>query len=136
MTIKSIYPDICASDLTASRDFYTALVGLKVAWESDWYIVLNAPDADPGGMQLALVAAGHDSVPVDYQQPPAGVLISFEVDNATELYEHAISNGLAVAQELRDEEFGQRHFMAVDPDGLLVDVVELLFIPDQTPEQQ
>jgi len=107
MTIKSIYPDICASDLTASRDFYTALVGLQVAWESDWYIVLNAPDADPGGMQLALVAAGHDSVPVDYQQPPAGVLISFEVDNATELYQNAVTNGLAVAQGLRDEDFGQ-----------------------------
>ncbi len=136
MTIKSIYPDICASDLIASRDFYTALVGLEVAWESDWYIVLNAPGDDPGNMQLALVAAGHDSVPVDYQHPPAGVLISFEVDNAAELYDRAVANGLAVAQDLRDEEFGQRHFMAVDPDGLLVDVVQLLFIPDETPAQQ
>lgn len=35
-----------------------------------------------------------------------------------------------IAQELRDEEFGQRHFMVVDPDGLLVDVVETLFVPE------
>jgi len=47
-TIKSIYPDICASDLIASRDFYTTLVGLEAVWESDWYIALNVR---PGPMQ-------------------------------------------------------------------------------------
>jgi len=136
MTIKSIYPDICGSDLIASRDFYTTLVGLEAVWESDWYIALNAPGSDAGGMQLALVVAGHDSVPADYQKPSAGVLISFEVDNATELYKEAVANGFTIAQELRDEEFGQRHFMAVDPDGLLVDVVEMLFIPEETVGEQ
>jgi len=107
-----------------------SLVGLQVAWESDWYIALNASETD--GMQLALVAAGHDSVPADYHRPPAGVLVSFEVDNAAELYERAVANSVTIAQELRDEEFGQRHFMAVDPDGLLVDVVELLFVPEES----
>ena len=36
----------------------------------------------------------------------------------------AAALGAEIAQELRDEEFGQRHFMAVEPNGLLVDVYE------------
>ena len=32
MTILSIFPDIHAADLTASRDFYVDLLGLQVAW--------------------------------------------------------------------------------------------------------
>lgn len=129
MTIKSIYPDIHCSDLAASRDFYVDLLGLDIAWESDWYIALTAPGATD--MQLALVAAGHDSVPVDYQRTPAGVLITFEVEPVTDYWEKARALGLPVAQELRDEEFGQRHFMTVDPDGLLVDIVETTFVPEQ-----
>lgn len=128
MTITSIYPDICSSNLAASRDFYVALLGMEVAWEADWYIALTAPGAPH--MQIALVAADHDSVPVDFRQRPAGVLISVEVDDATAVWETALAMEATIAQDLRDEEFGQRHFMALDPDGLLVDVVETLFVPE------
>lgn len=58
-------------------------------------------------------------------------MISFEVADATAVHERAVLLGVTIAQELRDEQFGQRHFMAVDPDGLLVDVVEMLFIPEE-----
>lgn len=127
MTILSIFPDIHAADLTASRDFYVDLLGLQVAWESDWYVSLAASDAP--GAQLALVAEGHSSVPPAHRSRPAGVLITFEVSDATAVWRRAADLGVPIAQELRDETFGQRHFMAVDPDGLLVDVVETLFVP-------
>jgi len=128
MSIQSIYPDICANDLAASRGFYTDLLGLEVTFESDWYVALQA--ADQPSVQLALVAAGHSSVPTAYRTSPGGVLISFEVDDATAFHDRALELGLVLAQPLRDEEFGQRHFIAVDPDGLLVDVIETLFVPD------
>lgn len=129
MSINSIYPDIQTADIAASRDFYVNLLGLQIAWEAHWYIALHAPDVP--GAQLALVASGHDSVPAPHHRQPAGVLISFEVTDATVVYERAVQLGVKIAQELRDEEFGQRHFMAVDPDGLLVDVVEMLFVPEE-----
>lgn len=129
MSIQSVYADIHCYDVPSSRDFYVQLLALEVAWESDWYVALVAPGAPDA--QLALVAAGHDSVPAAYQLRPAGVLISFEVSDATAVYERAVDLGVEIAQELRDEEFGQRHFMAVDPDGLLVDVIQTLFVPEQ-----
>ncbi len=85
MTIISIYPDIHATDIVASRNFYVDLLGLEVAWEADWYVALKAPKAS--NAQLALVAAGHDSVPADHQHRSAGVLISFEVTDATAVHD-------------------------------------------------
>jgi hypothetical protein len=32
--------------------------------------------------------------------------------------------GFKIVQSLRDEDYGQRHFFAVDPNGVLLDVIE------------
>ncbi|MEV6279090.1 VOC family protein [Nocardia sp. NPDC051832] len=125
--IKSIFPDIPSKDIAASRDFYVGLLGLTVAWESDWYVLLHGDGPD---IQLAIVEHGHDSIPANHHHAASGVLITFEVDDATALWGRAQELKLEVAQELRDEEVGQRHFMVLDPNGLLVDVVETLFVPD------
>ena len=126
--IKSIFPDITTEDVAASRDFYVRLLGLDVAWESDWYVLLHG---DGSTVQLAIVERSHDSVPAVHRHAASGVLITFEVDDATEVWKRAQELGFEVAQELRDEQFGQRHFMLVDPNGLLVDVVETLFVPEE-----
>lgn len=130
MSVNSIYPVIQTANIVASRNFYRDLLRLEVAWQSDWYVVFVAPETP--GSQLALLAAGHESVPIRYYRQPAGVVISFEVSDASALYARATKLGLRIVQHLRDEQFGQRHFMVVDPDGLLVDVVEILFIPGPT----
>ena len=49
---------------------------------------------------------------------PAGVLVTVEVDDVDAVYERALRRGASIALPLRDEEFGQRHFMAVDPSGM------------------
>jgi uncharacterized glyoxalase superfamily protein PhnB len=35
----------------------------------------------------------------------------------------ALKRGFCVAHELRDENFGMRHFMVADPNGLLVNIL-------------
>ncbi len=128
MTIASIFPDICSDDLALSRDFYVGLLGLEVAWESDWYVLLAVEGAPH--LQLAFVARDHDSIPASGRRHPAGVLITIEVDDVDEVHARAQANDVAIEQPLRDESFGQRHFIATDPNGLLVDVVQTLFVPD------
>jgi catechol 2,3-dioxygenase-like lactoylglutathione lyase family enzyme len=120
--VNTLYPVICSADVAASRDFYTALLGLRVVFDSGWYVQLQ--DTRTTAAQLGIVETGHSSVPARFGQAPAGVLISVEVDDATAAHRRAVAAGLTIAQPLRDEVFGQRHFMTVDPDGLLVDVIE------------
>jgi predicted enzyme related to lactoylglutathione lyase len=54
------------------------------------------------------------------------VLVTIEVDDVDAVGERAAGLGLPVVLPMRDEPFGQRHFMTVDPDGTLVDVVQAI----------
>ncbi|HJZ60576.1 MAG TPA: VOC family protein [Miltoncostaeaceae bacterium] len=119
--MADIFPVVCTDEIDASRDFYAGLLGLDVVLECGWYTLLRMPGAPDA--QLGLVTRGHPSVPEGFGRAPRGVLVTVEVEDVDAVHARALALGLAIVQELRDEPFGQRHFMTTDPDGLLVDVV-------------
>jgi catechol 2,3-dioxygenase-like lactoylglutathione lyase family enzyme len=119
--MNAIYPTILSDRVTATKDFYVSLLRLRTDFDSDWAVYLSAPWND--ALKLAIVDRGHDSVPAPFQLAAAGVLISVEVDDVDQAWARAAALGAPVRQELRDEPFGQRHFMVSDPNGLLVDVI-------------
>jgi catechol 2,3-dioxygenase-like lactoylglutathione lyase family enzyme len=119
--ITSIFPAICAADVEASRRFYVDHLGFRVIFDSGWYVQLEAPEGTRP--QLGIVARDHESVPEGFRTAPAGVLISIEVDDVDRVHGAMAAAGLRIALPLRSEGFGQRHFMTVDPDGILVDVI-------------
>jgi catechol 2,3-dioxygenase-like lactoylglutathione lyase family enzyme len=122
--VQSLFPDICSDDVAASRDFYVSLFGFRVAFEIAWYVQLQSPD-DPR-LQLAFVARDHESVPAGFGGRPHGVLVTVETEDVDALHQRACALGVEIVYALRDEPWGQRHFMAKDPNGLLVDVVQLI----------
>jgi len=125
MTINSIFPVVPAADVARSRDFYTGLLDLAVVFDSGWYVQLQAPGGE--SVQLGLVERGHHTVPEGFRAAaPAGVLVSVEVEDVDRVHAAAIAAELPIALSLRDEDFGQRHFMTTDPDGLLVDVITVI----------
>jgi catechol 2,3-dioxygenase-like lactoylglutathione lyase family enzyme len=120
--VNALFPDIQSARLPESRDFYTGLLGMEVVFDGDWYMLLRDPRRPR--LQIAFVADGHETVPAPFHGSARGVLITVEVDDVDAVHDRAVSLGIELAEELRDEEFGQRHFMAVDPNGLLVDVYQ------------
>lgn len=112
---------LCCRDLNASRDFYMRLFELNVVFECGWYAALAEPKDQ--SFQLGLVLPDHRSVPAGFGLGAAGVLVTVEVDGVEATHERAVAMGCAIVVPVRDEEFGQRHFMTVDPAGVLVDVV-------------
>lgn len=128
MTTRSIFPVVPAADVRRSRDFYRELLALTVVFDSTWYAQLHGHDDT---VQLGVVALGHDTVPASYRHTPRGVLISVEVDDVDAVHERAVAAGHRIVLDLRDEDFGQRHFMTVDPDGLLVDVITVIPYSDE-----
>ena len=52
------------------------------------------------------------------------MLLSFEVPDATAVHAALAAKGLPMLLALRDEPFGQRHFITRDPAGVLIDVIE------------
>lgn len=122
--MKSVFPDIVSSALTESRDFYTDMFGFTVLFEIDWYIQLQNPEHPEMG--LAFVSRDNDSVPEPFKVDPQGFFVSIEVDDVDELYAKAQERGHEVAVEIKSEEWGQRHFVIMDPNGLPVDVFTLI----------
>jgi catechol 2,3-dioxygenase-like lactoylglutathione lyase family enzyme len=113
------FADLCVPDVGSSVAFYRSLLGLDVLVDYGWYAELGV------GTQtlIAFVQSGHETVPPVTATPPRGVLMSFEVDSADEVYANAIAARCRVLVDLATE-LGQRHFMVADPDGAVIDVIE------------
>lgn len=124
MAVLRIFPCLCVDDLSRSIAFYRDLLGLDVCVDVGWYAEM-AGENDRAAI-VAFVARGHATVPPGSDADRGGVLVSVIVEDAATAYARAGVLGAEVAQELRDEEFGQRHFMVVDPDRFLVDVIETI----------
>ena len=52
------------------------------------------------------------------------MLINFEVEDPDAVYERLQAAGVPVLHTLRDEDFGQRHFIVADPNGVMIDVIK------------
>ncbi len=122
--MKSLFPVICCADVQASARFYVSLFELRAVFEIDWYVQLQSPT--DVNLQLGLVRRDHPSVPERFQERPRGVLVTIEVDDVDAIHSRAGARGLEIVSAMRDEPWGQRHFITVDPDGLAVDVVKMI----------
>jgi catechol 2,3-dioxygenase-like lactoylglutathione lyase family enzyme len=121
--LTSFYPVLGATRLAESRDFYTRLFGFEVTFEADWYISLRRDGERP--YELALLDFTHPTVPEAYRKPVQGLLLNFEVEDVDAEWERlVVGEGLKPELGIRTEEFGQRHFIVADPDGVLVDVIK------------
>jgi len=122
MRVTRLLPNICTDRMEETRDFYVSLLGFVVGTEHPgWYTQLVSP-TDPR-LQIGIVRRGAEFTPKDFQHPAQGVIISVQVDDVDAVRAAAVKRGLQIAQGLRDHDFGMRHFMVVDPNGLLVNVL-------------
>jgi catechol 2,3-dioxygenase-like lactoylglutathione lyase family enzyme len=122
MHLTSFYPVICTSRLAESHRFYTALLGFETTFEADWYVSLRRPGTSP--YELALLDHTHPTLPEGYRTPAQGLLLNFEVEDVDAEWERLVlQEGLHPELQIRSEDFGQRHFIVADPNGVLIDVI-------------
>ncbi|NBD15062.1 MAG: hypothetical protein GVY04_02615 [Cyanobacteria bacterium] len=115
-----ILTNICTDDLQSSKKFYVDLLKLKVKYDSDWYVQLCVPDNSE--FEYGIIKRDHELVPEQYQQKPTGMYVTFVVLDVDVTYQKAIEMGLQIIQEPRNEFYGQRRFLTLDPNGCLIDI--------------
>ncbi|MBN9283851.1 MULTISPECIES: VOC family protein [Flavobacterium] len=113
---------IVTEKLAESKAFYTSVLGFGVTFENDFYLLLHAPD---NSSELSFLLPDHPSQQPLFQKPFAGqgMYLTIEVDHVDAVYEMITNKGIAIAIELRDEPWGDRHFAIVDPNGIGIDIV-------------
>ncbi len=109
-------------EVSACRTFYTKYFNFEVIFDSDWYIQLK----QDSGIEIGLMLPNLENQPPILHQPfnGTGMVFSFEVEDAKVEYDRLKNLGVSMIFDLKDEEWGQRHFMVSDPAGLIIDIVQ------------
>ncbi|WP_231906767.1 VOC family protein [Cupriavidus sp. D384] len=123
-TVKttSFYPVIMTSDVPGTASFYATHFGFRPLFTADWYVHLQShTDAS---VNLAILDASHDTIPeAGRGKTAAGLLLNFEVEDVDAVHARIQRAGLPILLPLRDEAFGQRHFITADPNGVMLDII-------------
>ncbi|MFJ2533083.1 VOC family protein [Microbacterium maritypicum] len=120
MQITSFYPVLMVDDVATAARFYREELGFEVVFEADWYVSLRIDDGE-----LAILDRAHETIPEGFREPVRGLLLNVEVRDAASEHARLVGEqGLPERLPLRDEAFGQRHFIIEAPGGVLIDVIE------------
>lgn len=122
MKITSYYPVIMTDDVSGTAAFYTRHFGFEALFSADWYVHLQSKDHEH--VTLAVLDGRHDTIPAASRGGVSGLLLNFEVEDPDTLYAEFMAAGLPILKALCDEDFGQRHFITADPNGVLIDVIK------------
>ncbi len=123
MKTTSYYPVIMTSDVAGTSAFYQRYFEFEPAFAIDWYTHLVM--AGDESVNLAIIEQGHETIPDVARSGVQGLILNFEVEDVDAEWERlVVRGGLKRELELRDEDFGQRHFITADPNGVLIDIIK------------
>lgn len=123
MQTKQLTVGINTDRHTQCRDFYLTHFGFTVDFENDWYIQVLSPDKT---FLLAFLQPNHPS------QPPIttpafqgeGLWLALEVADVDAEYER-LAKVLPITVPIKDEPWGERHFVVTDPAGVGVNIMTM-----------
>ncbi|MGH3499929.1 MAG: VOC family protein [Nocardioidaceae bacterium] len=114
--------EIFPSDLDATADFYTRVLGFHVVsdrrGEASPYLALERDGVRVGA------AARADQVDRRHRQPPVGVEIVLEVDDLPPELDRVRSTGWPLAADLQERPWGLRDFRILDPNGYYLRITD------------
>jgi len=121
--ITSYYPVLMVESVAENRDFFVQNFDFEIVYDSDWYVHLSKKGQKD--INLAFVKFDHESVPRKYQQLSQGLLLNIEVEDVDKEYEN-LRKKVSIELELREEAWGQKHFILSGPSNILVDVIKVI----------
>jgi catechol 2,3-dioxygenase-like lactoylglutathione lyase family enzyme len=123
MKCTQYYPVLMTSKVAETVRFYQENFSFQAVFEADWYVHLQSEEDEK--VNLAVLDQSHETIPTEVRGVGAGgLLLNFEVEDVDSVYDRSRERGLPILLELKDEDFGQRHFITRDPNGVLIDVIK------------
>jgi uncharacterized glyoxalase superfamily protein PhnB len=129
MKLNSFYPVVMTDKVAETSLFYQKYFHFSAVFEADWYVSLKKEDT---AYELAILDKQHETVPAANAKSVQGLILNFEVEDVDRYYQLLIKeNKLPLHLDIRNEEFGQRHFITSDSNGVLLDVIRVI-PPDES----
>jgi catechol 2,3-dioxygenase-like lactoylglutathione lyase family enzyme len=119
ITMK-FYTGIITSKLQETREFYINHFNFEIKFENEWFVLLQA-----GGHEIGFMLPDHPTQSPRFQHAYGGqgFWITIEVEDVDAEYQRIRGLGLPIEVKIRNEPYGDRHFVVVDPNGIGVDIV-------------
>ena len=105
-----------------ARNSISENLNFRAVFDSDWYVHLQSEEDE--SVNLAILQFDHETVPEPMRQKTEGLILNFEVEDPDAWYDRARKANLPILKPLQDEDFGQRHFITQDHDGVLIDIIK------------
>lgn len=131
MSFSRIITNVCADDLASSREVYVQLLGVTVNYDSDWYVQRRG--RGPERLEFGIIRKAHELEPMSFQTPPSGMYVTFVVPDVDALHARAVPMGAHIVQAPRNEFYGQRRCLALDPAGCPLDLSAPFSERERTP---
>lgn len=122
MKCTNYYPVVMTADVAGTAAFYQDHFRFRPVFNSDWYVHLQSSEDER--VNLAVLDRDHETIPPAGRGRTSSLILNFEVEDPDAVYAAAQEKGLEILLPLRDEPFGQRHFITTDPNGVLIDVIK------------
>lgn len=122
--INAMFPVFVSNNLATLKAFYQTHFGFEaVFFDENFYLHLLHPKS---GAQLGFLVPELSSQPSFLHSLAVhdGLVITFEVVDASVAYATAQKEGLDIGMTYKEETWGQNHFMVRDPEGFVVDIVQ------------
>ena len=121
MKCLQYYPVLIADRVAETAAFYVRHFAFKPLFTSDWYVHLQSRESRR--VNLAILQTAHPTVAALTTRSTGAMLLNFEVEDVDACHARLLAEGAPIVLSLRSEDFGQRHFVVADPNGVLIDVI-------------
>ena len=125
MKINRLVPVVSTEKLSESSNFYTKYLNFQILFANDWYVLLESADKK---LQIAFVMPNHESQPPIFQSKfeGNGIFYTVEIENADQEFDRLKNAGVKISLSVRDEPWGERHFAIIDPNGIVINISQLI----------
>lgn len=122
MNITATALSLNVDDVDASSDFLQRHFGFDVAMSDEGFASLTRPDA---GMNVIFLRTGLPTFkPASHRDAAGpGLLIAFVVDDIDAEWER-LRDLVPVATPIETEPWGERYFQVIDPNGIVIQLVQ------------
>lgn len=130
MNISASAVSLTVEDVDASASFLVDHFGFTTEMADDGLVSLTRADA---GFNVIFLRTGLATF-----KPAArathradGILLVFVVDDVDAEYRRVRAEGVEITTAIETEPWGERDFQAIDPNGVIVQLVQWVDVPEQ-----
>ncbi|MDR3069765.1 MAG: NAD(+)--rifampin ADP-ribosyltransferase [Propionibacteriaceae bacterium] len=122
MRITSSAISLTVADAAASATFLTNHFGFTAEMQAEGFASLSREDA---GMNIVFLSQGLPTMPTEQRdQNATGVIVAFVVDDLEGELARLEAEGVEITMPLTVEEWGERAFQVLDPNGVIIQLVD------------